>query len=155
MKLIIIAALNRRRVIGRNGKIPWHIPEDRQRFKELTTGHTVLMGRKTYESIGKPLSERRNVVLTSQNLSAVEHYHSLHKALTVLKNEEKVFVIGGAEIYKQTIEQAEELLLTVVENDEFGDTFFPHYESLLKRKFTLVEELQRNGYSFLRYIKSK
>jgi dihydrofolate reductase len=155
MKLIIIAALNNNRVIGRNGKIPWHIPEDLQRFKSLTMGHVVLMGRKTYESIGKVLPGRRNVVVTSQNLPEVEHYHSLAEALTALAREEKVFVIGGGEIFRQTIGRADELLLTFVESDDEGDTLFPEDADTLLQKFDLVTEERTGGYSFQHYIRKQ
>jgi dihydrofolate reductase len=149
MNLIIIAALNKKRVIGRGGKIPWHIPEDIQRFKELTMGHTVLMGRKTYESIGNHLPGRRNVVITSQNLSGVEQYHSVGDALASLVSEEKVFVIGGGEIYRQTIDKADELILTIVENDEEGDVSFPDYTDA----FQITKEEKYSGFSFLTFSK--
>lgn len=152
MKLIIIAAVNQKRVIGRNGKIPWHIPEDLKRFKELTTGHTVLMGRKTFESIGKVLPERRNVVVTSRSLPDIEYYHSIEEALIKLKSEEKVFIIGGGEIFRQTLERADELLLTLIENQEEGDTLFPEYDQIIKQKFRLAEEEKKKGFSFLRYL---
>ena len=155
MKLIIIAALNRKGVIGRNGKIPWHIPEDMERFKELTTGHTVLMGRKTFESIGKPLPGRRNVVITSRNLPAVEYYHSINEALAALGAEEKVFVIGGGEIYKQTIARADSLLLSVVDDEEDGDTYFPNYQELIGKEFIQTNAERRNGFSFVQYERTK
>ena len=90
MKIIIIAALNENRVIGKDGKLPWHISDDLKRFKSLTVGHTVLMGRKTYESIGKPLPNRRNVVITSGQISEIETYNSIEIALERLKDEEKI-----------------------------------------------------------------
>lgn len=153
MKLTIIAALNRKRVIGRNGKIPWHIPEDLKRFKELTTGHAVLMGRRTFESIGRTLPGRRNVVITTRDLPDVEHYSSIDEALTALQSEKKVFIIGGGEIFRQTIERADELLLTLVENDEEGDTFFPEYTGVVEKEFLPAEKEERSGFSFVRYVR--
>ncbi|MEW6061207.1 MAG: dihydrofolate reductase [Bacteroidota bacterium] len=153
MKLIIIAALNRKRVIGRNGNILRRIPEDLQRFKTLTMGHTVLMGRKTYESIGKILPGRRNVVITSRTIPHVECFHSIDEALTALQREEKVFIIGGGEIFRQTLHRADELALTLVDDSEEGDTFFPEYEEMVKKEFTLVEKEDKAGFSFVRYVK--
>ena len=151
MKLILIAAVNAKRVIGIGGKLPWHISDDLKRFKLLTTGHTVLMGRKTFESIGKPLPNRRNVVLASQPINGVETFASLGAALDALRTEEKVFVIGGGQIYAATLARADELLLTIVDNAADGDTFFPPYEDLLSSQFTLVFEERHDGYTFNDY----
>lgn len=165
MKLIIIVAINKKRVIGKDGQIPWHIPEDLQRFKQLTTNHTVLMGRKTFESIDKPLPNRGNVVISkNQNLfkslrlgkidNTLKIFPSIESALSNLQNEEKVFVIGGGEIFRQTIERADELLLTLVENDEEGEVFFPEYKHLIGTIFVLKKEEKQRGFSFLTYEKS-
>ncbi len=156
MKLILIAALNKNRVIGKNGKIPWHIPEDLQRFKQLTIHHTVLMGRKTFESIGTPLLNRKNVVISKQKIASenIEIYSSLESALSHLHTEEQIFIIGGGEIFRQTIDLADELLLTMVDNDELGDTFFPEYEHLIGRKFVESYSQQMNGFQFRDYKRS-
>jgi dihydrofolate reductase len=151
MKLIIIAALNRKRVIGNNGKLPWHISEDLKRFKRLTVGHTVLMGRKTFESMGKPLSDRRNVVLTSKTIPGVETYSTITAALIALKGVEKTFVIGGGKIFEQFLDRADELHLTLVDVDVDGDTFFPPYEHLIGTRFVLVSEEKHEGYTFRDY----
>ena len=155
MKIILIAALNTHRVIGKDGKIPWRIPEDQQRFKRLTSHHTVLMGRKTFDSIGKPLPNRKNIVISRHNIPAVEivTYSSLETALSNQTTQEKIFVIGGGEIFRQTIDRADELMLTQVENEETGDTFFPPYEHLIGTVFTLVSEEKGEGYQFRNYIK--
>ena len=155
MKLIIIAALNKKRVIGKDGRLPWHISEDLKRFKRLTLGHTVLMGRKTYESMGKPLVDRRNVVLTSKNISGVETYSSIGTALDALKEEENVFVIGGGEIFGQFLDHADELRLTFVDNDMDGDVLFPSYEHLIGSRFSLVNEEQHDGFVFRDYATQK
>jgi dihydrofolate reductase len=152
MNLIIIAALNRKRVIGKDGKLPWHISEDLKRFKRLTVGHTVLMGRKTYESLGKPLSDRRNVVLTSQSIPGVETYDSQEAALAALRSQEKIFIIGGGKIFKQFLDRANELYLTLVDNDIDGDTFFPPYEHLIGTRFKLRNEEKHEGFVFLDYV---
>ena len=155
MKIILIAALNRHHVIGRDGKIPWRIPEDLERFKNLTTHHTVLMGRKTFDSIGKPLLNRKNVVITRHNISSaeIETYSSLETAFANLTTQEKVFVIGGGEIFRQTIDRADELMLTLVDNEETGDTFFPPYEELVGTVYTLQFEEKKEGYQFRNYTK--
>jgi len=156
MKLILIAALNKKRVIGSDGKIPWHIPEDLQRFKEITSGHTILMGRKTFETIGSPLPNRKNVVVSKQGVTfeGVETYPSIESALLGLQDQEKVFVIGGGEIFQQTIDLADELILTLVDNEESGDTFFPEYEHLIEKKFVIVQTKEMQGYQFRDYKKS-
>lgn len=151
MKLIIIAALNKKRVIGHNGKLPWHISEDLKRFKRLTVSHTVLMGRKTFESMGKPLPDRRNVVLSSKEIPGVETYSTVAAALGALKDQEKIFVIGGGEIFKQFLDRADELHLTLVDIEVDGDTFFPSYEHLVGTRFMLVNEEKHEGYTFRDY----
>lgn len=153
MKLIIIAALSRNRVIGKDGKLPWHISEDLKRFKRLTTGHTVLMGRKTYESLGKLLPNRRNVVLTSHTIPNVETYPTLAQALQALEKEEKVFVIGGGEIFAQLLDHADELHLTIIDKEVEGDTFFPPYKHLIGTRYRLVSREEHEGFVFEDYVK--
>ena len=137
-----------------NGKLPWHISEDLKRFKRLTTGHTVLMGRKTFESIGKLLVNRRNVVISSRRIPNVEAYSSVESALHALADQERVFVIGGGQLYSQLLDRADELYLTFVEKEMSGDTFFPPYEHLIGRRFVLVNEEVHEGYSFADYVRS-
>jgi dihydrofolate reductase len=123
--IAIVAALSRNRVIGRDGDLPWHLPGDLKHFKELTSGGTVVMGRKTYESLPerfRPLPNRRNVVLTRNGFDApgADVRHSLDEAL-----EQDCFVIGGGSLYAQALPLADRLHLTEVEADVPGDTFFP------------------------------
>lgn len=129
MKLVIIAAIAQNGVIGNKNDLPWKLRSDLKRFKEVTTGHTVLCGRKTYESIGRPLPNRKMVVV-SRNIDfqapGCENYTSLEMALWRNTSEEKVYCIGGAEIYKQALEFAAELDITRVLADVEGDTFFPY-----------------------------
>ena len=153
MKLIILAALNRKRVIGKDGKLPWHISEDLKRVKRLTTCHALLMGRRTFESLGKPLPNRRNVVLTSKKIDGVETFESIPEAFEALKNEEKVFVFGGGELFGQLLEKADEWHLTLVDQDIEGDTFFPPYEHLIGNVFLLVGKEEHEGFTFLDYRK--
>jgi dihydrofolate reductase len=121
------------------------------RFKRLTTGHAVLMGRTTFDSIGKPLPNRRNVVLTSRPIEAVECHASLAAALRALAEEELVFVIGGGMIYTQTIEMADALELTIVENSIEGDTWFPPYEHLIGPVFSQTQREPHEGFVFEEY----
>ncbi|HWP82989.1 MAG TPA: dihydrofolate reductase [Bacteroidota bacterium] len=153
MKLAIIAAFSKNRVIGKEGRIPWHISEDLKRVKRLTTGHTILMGRKTYESLGKPLPNRRNVVLTSRSIAGVETYTTIPEALEALKDQERVFVFGGGEIFAQLLEKADEWYLTLVDQVVEGDTFFPPYEHLIGSKFLLVRKEAHEGFTFLDYVR--
>jgi dihydrofolate reductase len=153
VKIILVAALTRRRVIGNKGRIPWHLSEDLKKFKQLTTGHTVLMGRATYDSIGKPLPNRRNIVLTSRPIDGLECYSSLDKALRAVASEEMVFVIGGGKVYAQTLERADKLHLTIVEKDEEGDAFFPPYEHLIGSVFSLTGREPHEGFVIEEYIR--
>jgi dihydrofolate reductase len=151
VKLAIIAAVARNRAIGKDGKLPWHISEDLKRFKHLTTGHAVLMGRKTYESIGRPLPDRRNVVVTTHPITGIETYPSVPAALDALAAESTVYVIGGGTLYAQLLDRADELHLTMVDREVKGDIFFPPYEHLLGRTFTLERREKHDGYSFVDY----
>ncbi len=155
MKLLIIAALDRNRVIGNRGKLPWHLPADLKRFKRLTTGHTVLMGRKTYESLGKPLPNRRNVVLSSHPLEGVESYGSLSEALQALAEVDTVFIIGGGEVFRQALPIVDGLHLTIVDGEHEGDVFFPEYERLVGTTFTLTAKEDHEGYSFVDYTRTR
>jgi dihydrofolate reductase len=162
VKLIIIAAIARNRVIGKGGAIPWHLSEDLKRFKKLTMGHTILMGRVTYESIGKPLSGRKNVVLSSKLIQSPSldpstkllTFSDLETALAALKNDEKVFIIGGGQLYSQLLSRADELLFTHLDQEYDGDTYFPEYKELIEKHFRLQNEEVHEGYTFQDYIKN-
>ena len=154
MKLAIIAAVGHRRAIGKNGKLPWHLPEDLKRFKRLTTGHAVLMGRGTWESLGRPLPGRRNVVLSSSPVPGIESYPSLEESLRALASVEKVFVIGGGNVYAQVIGRADELFLTLVDRDVEADTFFPPYEHLLGTVFREAAREHHPEFEFVDYVRN-
>lgn len=125
----IIAAVARNGVIGDQGRIPWHISSDLQRFKRLTWGHPIIMGRKTYESIGRPLPGRRNLVLTRRPaVPGVECFSDLAAALETCPAG-LVFIIGGAELYRAALPVADILYLTHVHREVTGDTRFPDFES--------------------------
>ena len=127
----IIVAVAENGVIGDQNRLLWHISEDLRRFKELTTGHPVIMGRKTFESIGRPLPNRTNVVITRQEglaLAGCTVVHSLPEALALFAEEEEVFVIGGAQIYAEALPLADRLYLTRVGRAYEGDTCFPAWD---------------------------
>jgi dihydrofolate reductase len=132
MTVNVIAAVAANRVIGRKGGLPWYLPADLVRFKELTTGHPMVMGRKTFESIGsRPLPGRRTVVVTGRpNWSSrgVESAPSLTEALAKLAGQEQVFVAGGAEVYREALPLADRLYITWIERDFPGDTNFPEFD---------------------------
>lgn len=129
MHISIIAALALNRAIGHENRLLYHLPDDMKRFKALTTGHTVVMGRKTFESLPKgALPNRRNIVLTRQDMrfEGAETCHSLEEALSRCGAEEEVFIIGGAEVYRQSIGMAQKMYLTIVhDSPEEADAFFP------------------------------
>ena len=128
MQLILIAAMDINRVIGIKNRIPWHIPEEMHYFKETTMGHGVIMGRKTFDSIGKALPGRQNIILsTNRNLSlpGCQVVHSLPEGIACCKDQEKVFIIGGKTIYQEAMEQVDTILLTVIHEEYEGDTLFP------------------------------
>lgn len=136
-RISLIAALTHSRGIGKDNKLLWHISEDMKRFAAKTRGHVVIMGRKTYESIGRPLPHRTNIVVTRSADYAAEGckvYHSVDEALQKAKDieTEEIFVIGGAEIYRQAIDKADRLYLTIVEGEYEADTFFPEYSHFTK-----------------------
>lgn len=133
MTVALVAAVARGGVIGRDGTIPWRLPEDIAFFKELTTGHVVVMGRRTWESIPvrfRPLPGRRNLVVTRNpewSAEGAERAGSVEEALALVQGAERVFVIGGAEVYAAALPHADELVLTEIELDVDGDTFFPEW----------------------------
>ena len=134
MTVALIAAVTRGGVIGRDGGIPWRIPEDMQRFRSLTMGHPVVMGRRTWESLPdqfRPLPGRGNVVVTRNrdwSAQGADRAGSVEEALDLLESESRVFVIGGGEIYAAALPFADELLLTEIEADIDGDTHFPAWD---------------------------
>jgi dihydrofolate reductase len=141
MKLIIIVAMTKDRVIGRDGRVPWHEPEDLRHFKRTTMGHAVIMGRKTFDSIRKPLPGRRNIVVTRNPKSEIRNpkssptsldvVHSLEEAIELCRarGEEKAFIAGGGEIYAQALPLADEMIVTEIAREGVaGDTHFPDWD---------------------------
>jgi dihydrofolate reductase len=134
MIISIIAAMSENHVIGRSGDLPWHLPDDFARFKKITTGHPIIMGRKTFASIGaRPLPHRLNIIVTRNSdyhCAGVAVATSLDAALALARNDsdEEVFICGGEQIYRLTIPMADRLYLTVVHTEIEGDTHFPPIE---------------------------
>ncbi|MEX2033347.1 MAG: dihydrofolate reductase [Candidatus Colwellbacteria bacterium] len=151
-KISLIAAVAENGVIGKKGAgLLWHIPEDMRHFKEATTGHAVIMGRKTWGTLGKPLPNRVNIVITRDSDYKAEGAtvtHSLAEALGVAGKHEKgeVFIMGGGEIYEQAVGLADKLYLTLVHQNFEGDVFFPDYSDFSKEIFR--EEGESNGLKF-------
>lgn len=144
MSLSIIVAMSKNRVIGKDNKIPWHIVEDLKRFKKITMGHPIIMGRKTFESIGRPLPGRENIVITRNpdfKAEGVTVVHSLDQALNGRSTNEELFIIGGAEIYKSVLPQVDKLYITRIEKEFEGDAFFPELD--LDKEFKVIEESQK------------
>jgi dihydrofolate reductase len=151
----IIVAIAKNNAIGKDNKLLWHLPNDLKHFKDVTTGHTVIMGRKTFESVGKPLPKRRNIVVTRQAISieGCEVVASIEEALALCADEEEVFIVGGAEIYKQSIPLTDRIYLTKVDQDFDGDTFFPELNATewkeTERENFEPDDKNRLKYSFL------
>jgi dihydrofolate reductase len=127
--LIAVVAMDPNRLIGSNGALPWHLPEDLAFFKKTTLGHPILMGRKTFESIGRPLPKRRNIVLTRDQNWSHEGVEVIHTPSEIPTSDEKIFIIGGAEIYRVLSPQIDEWLVSHVQETHQGDTFLAPFEA--------------------------
>ncbi len=147
----LIVAMAKNRVIGINNTLPWHLPEDLKRFKALTTGHHIIMGRKTYESLGRLLPERTTVIVTRNKNYKVESAliaHSLQEAIQLCKNDNEVFIIGGAELYKDGLQVANQLYITEVDLDVRGDALFPELEISLWQETSREAHVSEKGLVF-------
>ena len=130
-RLALIAAVARNGAIGKDNALLWHLPEDLKFFKRTTLGCPVIMGRKTYDSIGRPLPGRRNIVITRQadwSASGVDTASSLTEALSLVADAPKVFIIGGAQIYEQALPLVQDIVLTEIDADYDADAFFPAWD---------------------------
>lgn len=153
MIISIIVAVAENGAIGCHNKLLWHISEDLKRFKRLTTGNPIVMGRKTFESIGRALPNRQNVVISRNSdlkIEGVDVVGSLEAAYDLLKDNEDIFVIGGGEIYRQAMSTADKLYLTKVYQSPEGDTFFP---DLNHDEWKEVSKEECEGYDFIDYIR--
>ena len=153
LHLTAIVAMTSDRVIGRDGGLPWNLPADLAFFKRTTSGHPIVMGRKTYESIGRPLPKRRNIVLTrdpSWSAEGVEVIRQPEELETLPEMNGRVFIIGGSEIYSVFLGQLEDLLVTHVCESHPGDTFFPEFQP----QFPRSEVLERHAdFEVVRYFR--
>lgn len=151
----LIAIIGKNRELGKNNRLIWHIPADLERFRTMTTGHPVIMGRKTFESIGKPLSGRTNIVISSNpqySPVGVVVANALDEALEAAKKapgHEEIFIIGGGSLYEQAIARADRLYLTVVDATAAADTFFPDYSAFSIIRFRETHPEHTPPYTYL------
>jgi dihydrofolate reductase len=155
MRLSIIVAMDDNQLIGKDNALPWHLPADLGYFKKTTTGKTVLMGRKTYESIGRPLPNRRNVVVsrnTDFQAEGCEVVGSIEAALDLAKDDDEVMVMGGASFYEQMLPSADRLYITQIEGEHEGDAYFPKFNrsefSEISRESHIPDEKNQHTYHF-------
>ncbi|MDP4266250.1 MAG: dihydrofolate reductase [Bacteroidota bacterium] len=160
MSISLIVATGDNNVIGLNNQLLWHLPADLKRFKSITMGHHIIMGRKTFESIGKPLPGRTNVIISGQENFNAENcivVNTIEDALKISEHDDEIFIIGGEQIYKQTIDIADKIYLTRVYTDISGDVFFPEID-LKHWKVASCEYFEKDNkniynYSFFIYNK--
>lgn len=153
----MIAAMANNRIIGQDNKMPWHLPADLQHFKRVTMSKPVIMGRKTFESIGRPLPGRKNIIISRNaqySSEGIEVVTSPESALSLVKGSEEVMIIGGGNIYQQFLARANTLYLTFIELDVEGDTQFPDYEKvanwqLVDEQVNEPDDKNLHGYKFV------
>jgi len=153
-EFIIIVAIARNGVIGRNGLLPWHIPSDLKHFKKTTMDYPIIMGRKTFESIGKPLPGRDNIVLTrdtSLSLPGCIVVHSIEDALDNCKDKEKVFIIGGADIFNISLPFTDTIIVTALEREVDGDVYFHEIDPAIFKQTESAHYNIEEPYSIIRY----
>jgi dihydrofolate reductase len=158
--ITIIAAIAEKNALGKDNQLIWHLPADLKRFKKVTSNHHIIMGRKTFESVGKPLPNRTNIIITRNkdyNVPGCITVHSLQEALEAAKDDDNPFILGGAEIYKQAIEIADKLDLTFVHHEFEADAFFPEIDKNIwketTREYFLADENNKYNYSFVTFSK--
>ncbi len=160
MKIIIISAIAKNGVIGRsNGEMPWHVSEEFQHFKNTTLGYPIIMGRKTFEALGKPLKGRLNVVLTKSTnfhtkLDELKIFNSLNESIKYFneQNIEKIFIIGGGKVYAQAIQIADEMILSFMNFEAEGDIIFPEFN---KSNWEVLNRDKRNEFEIFYYARKK
>lgn len=159
----LIAAMDKNRVIGVENKLPWHLPVDLKFFKDKTMGHHVIMGRKTFESVGKPLPGRMNVIVTRQagyKVAGAHVVHSLDAAVMMSRGDDEAFIVGGADIYVQSLDFADRVYLTEVDlTVPHGDAYFPELDSakweLAEKRVHKPDEKNKYACTFLTYVKKR
>ncbi|MBS1522628.1 MAG: dihydrofolate reductase [Bacteroidetes bacterium] len=156
MTVTIVVAIAENYAIGKNNQLLWHMPADLKHFKQITSGHTVIMGRKTYDSVGKPLPNRRNIIITRQEITipGCEVVKSVEEALELCAGEEEVFIVGGAEIYKLAMNKTDRIYLTIIHHSFDADTFFPEIDYMewkeASREDHPADEKHKYAYSFIK-----
>lgn len=160
MTISLIVAADQENGIGKDNQLPWHLPADLKHFKNLTTGHSIIMGRKTYDSIGKPLPNRRNIVISRSsdlNIPGAEVCASLDNALNLCKSEHEVFIIGGAQIFRDSFPIADILYLTRIHENFFADTFLQEIDNSqwveIEKEQHGPDEKNKYSYTFIKYRK--
>jgi dihydrofolate reductase len=155
MTVTIVVAIAENNAIGKNNQLLWYLPADLKHFKNITTGHTIIMGRKTYDSVGKPLPNRRNIIITRQDITieGCEVVKSIEDALALCADEDEVFIVGGAEIYRQSMHLTDRIYLTIVHQKFDADSFFPeiNYDEWreTEREDHQPDEKNKLPYSFI------
>ena len=157
MHTTIIVARSKNGVIGKDGDLPWHLPEDLKRFKSLTTDHAIIMGRKTWDSIGRPLPNRQNIVISrdaTKKFEGATLAPTLDAALEIVEPHRSPFIIGGSEIYRLALDVTQAIEMTLIDAEVDGDTFFPDLNpndwEEIKRSLQLDEKTQLR-YAFITY----
>ena len=157
-EVIIIVAIARNNVIGRDGKLPWHLPSDLRHFKQTTMGYPLIMGRKTFDSVGRPLPGRDNIVLSRDRSLAIEGclvMHSLQEALDYCSDQEKIFIIGGGDIFNLALPLTDTIIVTALERDAEGDVYF---DPIDPSQFKIVAQQhcdEEEPYQIIRYERSQ
>lgn len=159
--ITIIAAIAENNALGKNNKLIWHLPADLKRFKKVTLNHHIIMGRKTFESLGKPLPNRTTIIITRNTNYKVEGcivVNSLKEALNAAKSDENPYILGGAEIYNQALDVADKLDLTFVHHKFEADVFFPKIDTKIWKEVSRenfnADEQNNYNYSFVTYLKA-
>lgn len=160
--ITMIAAIGENNALGKDNELLWHLPDDFKRFKQLTTGHTIIMGRKTFESFPKPLPNRTHIIITRDGNYTVQHsdcivVHSFEAALQLTKKDESPFIIGGGEIYEQGEKFADKLEITRVHENFEADTFFPKIDERIwkldRSEFHPKDERHNYSFTYLTYLR--
>lgn len=160
--ITIIAAIAKNNALGKDNDLIWHLPADLKRFKKVTSGHHILMGRNTFESIGKPLPNRTTIIITRNKNYFKEGCliaHSIEEAIDLVENKDDIFIIGGAQVYKETLNKklADQLDITLVHHEFEADAFFPEIDLNVweetNREDFIADEKNKFDYSFVRYSK--
>lgn len=161
-EIVLIAALAKNRVIGIDNKLPWRLPDDLQHFKKLTLGHSIVMGRKTWESLPGVLPDRRHIVITRDRDYApanAEVVHSIEEAIALVPEQQPVFIVGGANLYQQLLGRADRMELTLVDAELQGDAFFPEWDEQqwqeLSREHHAADERHEYAFDFIQLQRIK